>query len=70
MRKNALTNYGRSIKKKLLDMDKSQEWLIREVNNKCTIMVTSSYLNRIMTGKVRKSAAIQVINNILDINEE
>ena len=70
MRKNKLTDYGKCIKKKLLDMDKSQEWLISEVNKKSPITLTSSYLNRIMIGKVINSTAIPIINEVLEIEQE
>ena len=69
MRKNKLTAYGKSIKQKLLDMDKTQNWLISKINERSSIKMTSSYLNRIMIGKVADSSAVPIINDILNIKD-
>lgn len=67
MRKNSLTDYGKKVKTRLIELDKTQKWLITEVNKRVSITMTSSYLNRIMIGKVVSSSAVPVINEILGI---
>lgn len=67
MRKNKLTEYGVAIKIRLIEMDRSQEWLINEVNKRGIIILDRSFLNRIMTGVVKTSAAVPIINEILGI---
>ena len=67
MPKNKFSEYGKEIKKRLLDLDETQAWLIDRVNEVADITLTSSYLNRIMTGKVAKSSAVPIINKILGI---
>ena len=67
MRKHPLTHYGKEIKMKLIKVEKSQEWLIGEVNKKSKFELTAPYLNRIMTGKVVNSSVIPIINEILGI---
>ena len=70
MLKNKFTEYGKSIKRRILELDRTQAWLIDEVNKRANITMTSSYLNRIMIGKVAKSSAIPIINEILGIESE
>lgn len=66
-RKKILTDYGKKIKVRLAELDRTQEWLISEVKKKKSGFIDSSYLNRIMTGGVLDSVYVPIINQILDI---
>lgn len=47
-----LAPFGREIKIRLMDMGKSQSWLIEQVKERTGDFFDSSYLYRIMTGAV------------------
>lgn len=65
--KNTFTDYGKTVKKQLIDNDKSQSWLIEELKKKTGMFVDSSLLNKILTGKVKSEKLISTINEILKI---
>ena len=54
-------------KKRLIDLDKSQEWLISQLNRDTGLFVDSSYLNRILTGRCNSEKIIASISKILDL---
>lgn len=68
-RKKPLTDYGKTIKMRLLDLNKTQNWLIEEVKkilpNK---YLDTSNLYKIMTGEINSKDIQSAINQILDIN--
>lgn len=64
-----MTEYGKTVKKKLIDLDKSQAWLISEVKNETSLYLDSAYLSHILTGKRNAPKIKTIINNILDIKE-
>ena len=43
--------YGKQIKKRLVDIDKPQVWLIEQVHKDTGLYFDDSYLHKIMTGK-------------------
>ena len=60
--------YGKEIKKRLVDIDHSQSWLIDEVKAKTGLFVDSSYLYKIMTGQNATPKIVAAINEILEIS--
>lgn len=60
-----LTEFGKAIKKKLIDINQNQEWLIGEVKTKTDLYFDSSYLYKIMTGKAETPKVVQAIREIL-----
>lgn len=65
-----LTAFGVSVKKKLIDVGKTQEWLISEVRCRTGMFMDSSYLRRLLTGNAKSAPMCGVICDILDIKEE
>lgn len=65
--KNPLTDYGKEIKIKLLEIGKTQNWLIDELKIKTGMFVDCSVLNKVMTGRVQSKKLTKAINEILDI---
>lgn len=63
--KNKLTDFGKKIKCTLIEKDETQEWLISEVKKKTGLYFDSSYLNKIMTGKMENAKILTAINEIL-----
>lgn len=59
--------YGKTVKKRLVDIDKNQEWLIEEVKNDTGLFFDSSYMYKILTGKLASPKIISSISKILNI---
>lgn len=65
-----ITAYGKQIKKRLVDLDQSQAWLIQEVIKKTGLYLDSGYLYKIMTGERKAPTIVAAINEILELREE
>lgn len=66
-----LTEYGKKVKMKLIDLGKTQEWLIKEVKKENPeIFVDASVLRKIFTGEIKQSALVPIINKILNLQEK
>ena len=63
----AMTEFGKDIKKRLIDLDKSQVWLINQVSEKTGLYCDSSYMYKIMTGKIATPSIVQAIREILEL---
>lgn len=64
----AFCEFGKTVKKKLVDIDKSQEWLIDQVKSKTGLFFDSSYLYKILTGQRNAPLIKQAINEILELD--
>lgn len=62
-----LTNFGKEIKKRLLDIDQNQNWLIERVKEKTGLYFDSSYMAKILNGTYRTPSITQAICEILEI---
>lgn len=65
-----ITPFGKEIKKRLVDMDRKQVWLIERVREKTGLYFDSSYMIKIMTGQLNTPSIVQAIREILSIPEE
>ena len=68
----AISDFGMAVKIRLMEMQKTQEWLIAQVQERTGDYFDSSYLHRILTGKVAaetgyngKPGKAEVIREIL-----
>ena len=61
------TEYAKEVRKKLIDMDKSQDWLIQQVSEKTGMYFDDSYLSKIFNGKRNPPIIIAAINQILGL---
>lgn len=68
MLKISLIPFGKEIKKKLIDLEQSQEWLIAQVKEKTGLYFDSSYLFKIMSGKKKSPKIIAAITEVLGIS--
>lgn len=66
----AITPFGREIKKRLIDLDRNQAWLIDRVSEDTGLYFDRSYLNKIMKGQLSTPRIIQSIREILDLPAE
>lgn len=64
-----ITPFGKEIKRRLLDMDQSQEWLIAKVRERTGLYFDSSYMHKILTGQLSTPKIILSIREILDLSE-
>ena len=64
-----LTEFGKQVKIKLIQMDKPQKWLNEEVIKRTGLYFDDSYLHRIVTGKSSNPKIVSAIKEILDIEE-
>lgn len=64
------SEFGKAIKKRLIDLDKNQNWLIEEVRASTGKFIDSSYLQKIMSGDRSPQKLIDAICRILDIKYE
>lgn len=62
--------FGKEIKHRLIDLGKNQTWLIEQVTQKTGLYFDSSYMSKIMAGKLRTPGIIQAICEILEIQPE
>ena len=67
MNKCVFTQFGKEIKKKLIDLDQTHIWLIAKVSEETGLYFDSSYLHKIMTGKLHTPKVVQAICDILGI---
>ncbi|MDO5311103.1 MAG: XRE family transcriptional regulator [Clostridia bacterium] len=61
--------YRKTVKKRLIDIDKTQRWLCEEVSKKTGLYVDDSLLKRIFDGNIRGEKIVAAINEILEIEE-
>lgn len=67
--KAQLTDYGKAIKFRLIEIGKDQAWLIDEVKKKTSLYFDSAYLWRIQTGQLSTPKIVAAINEILGLDE-
>lgn len=65
-----LTVFGKEIKKRLVDLDRNQNWLIEQVKERTGLYFDDSYLYKIMVGKLPAPKITQAIREILDLSKQ
>ena len=61
------TDFGKTVKIKLVELDKTQEWLIGEVKEKTGLYFDSAYMWKVLSGALSPPKIVQAICEILDI---
>lgn len=64
-----LSEFGKDISKRLIDLDKPQTWLIEEVRSKTGLYFDDSYMYKIKTGQLSAPKIVQAIRDILEIQD-
>lgn len=62
-----LCDFGKEIKKRLVDIDKNQEWLIAQVKADTGLYFDCSYLYKVLTGTIATPSIVSSICRILAI---
>lgn len=70
MENAGLTPFGKDIKKRLVDMDRTQAWLIARVAECTGLYFDRSYMSKIQTGQLATPRIVQAIREILDLSEQ
>lgn len=65
----ALSPFGKEIKKRLIDMDKKDSWLVEAVSQRTGLYFDSSYLWKICNGLISTPKIVTAIREILDLPE-
>lgn len=60
-----LTLFGKECKKRLIDLDKPQTWLIEQVRAATGLYFDDSYLYKIQTGRYRRLKLLQQLKRFL-----
>ncbi len=63
-----ICEFGKQIKKTLVDIEQTQEWLISQVREDTGLYVDGSYLYKIMSGKLSSPKIVSSICKILGID--
>ena len=62
------SDFGRSIKKKLVENNKNQNWLLDELRKRLPDMyIDSSLIHKIIVGEVSSGRVVEEIHNIFEI---
>ena len=70
MKSSNLTNFGLSVKVKLLQIGKEQKWLEEAISEKTGLFVDSSYMYKILTGQRNAPKIVDAICEILNIQDQ
>lgn len=63
------TDFGKRVKKRLIDMDLRQKWLREEIERRTELKVDNPYFQKIMRGERHPQKIIDAICDILEIEE-
>lgn len=63
------TDFGKSVAKRLVDLNKTQKWLIDRIKEETGLFMDSSYLCKIMNGTNSSPKVIEAIERILSQEE-
>ena len=61
-------DFGKEVKKKLVDLEQTQEWLMQQVREDTGLFIDSSYLYKILTGKLAPPKIVESISKILELD--
>lgn len=70
MENAVLTPFGKEIKKRLVDIERTQAWLIEQVHEVTGLYFDRSYMCKIQTGQLSTPKIVQAIRDILDLPEQ
>ena len=64
-----LTEFGKEIGKRLIDLESSQVWLIEQVKERTGLYFDDSYMYKIKTGLLSTPKIVQAIREILELKD-
>jgi hypothetical protein len=63
------TDFGLSVKTKLLQMGRNQKWLEEEATKKTGLYIDNGYMYKLLTGQRNAPKIVAAIKEILDIKK-
>ncbi len=64
------TAFGKEVKKALVDVGETQDWLMKRIEGDTGLFVDSGYMYKILTGQRNAPKIVQAIREILDLPEQ
>lgn len=64
-----ITDFGKTVKKRLIDIGHNSDWLVDEVRKKTGLYFDSAYLSRVLRGKNNSPKIREAICDVLDLRE-
>jgi len=64
------TNFEKTVKIRLIEMDKPQTWLIEQVRERTGLYFDSSYLWKVLNGVLKPPVILQAIREALDLPDD
>lgn len=61
-------DFKKTVKKKLIDLDRTQEWLQSEITKRTGLYIDSSYFSKIMRGENKSPKIVTAIKEILELD--
>ena len=65
----AFCNFGKDVKKRLIDLDKTQKWLMEQIAEETGLYVDGFYLYKILAGQRKAPKITAAIRKILNMEE-
>lgn len=62
-----VADFKKTVKKKLIDLDRTQEWLQSEITKRTGLYIDSSYFSKIMRGENKSPKIMAAIKEILKL---
>lgn len=62
-----ITAFGKEVKKRLVDIDCNQAWLVENVRKETGQFFDGGYLQKILTGQHNAPKIVQAIRTVLDL---
>lgn len=63
-----LSEFGKSIKIRLIEKGKTQQWLVDEVKSHTGLYFDGGYLYKMLTGKYENPKIVEAIKTILEMD--
>lgn len=60
-----VTKYGKAVKKRIIDINQTQVWLMKTITEKTGRFVDSGYLYKMFSGQRKAPAITAAVNDIL-----
>lgn len=66
VRKHPLSAFGAEVKMELMLMNRTQSWLIAEINQRFPFLyVDSSVINKVLTGRIKSGKVVEAVKEVL-----
>lgn len=64
-----VSDFGKEIKIRLIEIGKTQNWLIEQIKTRTGLYFDDGYLYKVLTGKNKNPKIVEAIKQILEMEE-